>query len=141
MVVVLGVLVAFDFLLLFMAMTGARDLVTAWNLSAVDQLTWFSTFGLLIMNLLTLLRCASVMNTSTTELSRRAVEERTKAIAEEILIDDGDATRSEALKVWRQLGTNPQKFVPLTEAVLALIHQAHPDFFLKSWEGTPGLMI
>ncbi len=129
MVVVLGILVAFDFVLLFMAMSGARDLVTAWNLSSVDQLTWFSTFGLLIMNLLTLLRCASVMNTSTTELNRRAVEERTKAIAEEILIDAGDATRSEALRVWRQLGTSPQKFIPLNEAVLGLIQRAHPDFF------------
>ena len=65
-------------------------------------------------------------------------QERTKAIVEEILIDAEDATRSEALKVWRQLGTNPQKFVPLTEAVLALIQQAHPNFFLRSWEEIPG---
>ncbi|MEI6046619.1 MAG: hypothetical protein WCS37_19885 [Chloroflexota bacterium] len=125
----LAVLVAVDFVLLYFAVTGARDLKTAWDISSVDQLTWFSTFALLFMNLLTLLRCASVMNTSTTELNRLAVEERTKAIAEELFIDAGDATRLEAQRVWKQLGTNPRKFLPLQNAVIGQLQKSHPDFF------------
>jgi hypothetical protein len=129
LVVVLVILVAFDFVLLYFAVTGARDLTRAWNISSVDQLTWVSTFALLFMNLITLLRCASVMNTSTTELNRLAVEERTKAIAEELFIDAGDATRLEAQRVWKQLGTNPRKFLPLQNAVIGQLHKSHPDFF------------
>lgn len=128
-VAVLGILIILDFLLLFMAVTGTSDLARAWEQARLDQLTFFSDAIMVVLNLLTLLRCASVMRTSTSELNRREVEERLKAIADEILLDAGDVTRQEAQKVWKHLATDPRKFLPLQKAVLDKIQKQHPNFF------------
>lgn len=66
------------------------------------------------------------MKTSTSDEIRREVEERLKAIAEEILIDAGDSARAKAAKVWKKLSVNPERFIPIHESVLRLVSQQHP---------------
>lgn len=125
--IALLVTLVIDFLLLFLSVTGKTNLDAAWKAVSVDQLTGFTTILLAVLSLLTLLRCASVMKTSTSEEIRREVEERLKAIAEEILIDAGDSARAKATKVWKKLSVNPERFVPIHESVLRLVSQNHPD--------------
>ncbi len=128
MLVALIVTIGIDFFLLFMSVTGANNLGDAMKTTfSEDQLIIATTVLLAILNLLTLLRCASVMRTSTSEEIRQEVEERLKAIAEEILIDAGDSARAKAAQVWKKLSVNPQRFVPIHDSVLNLISTQHPE--------------
>ncbi|NWJ98187.1 MAG: hypothetical protein HXX20_20725 [Chloroflexi bacterium] len=124
-----------DFTLVFFAVTGTTDLAPAWAASKVNMLTFITNGILMLLNLLTLLRSASVMRTSTSEINRKEVEERLKAIADEILLEAGDATRLEAQQVWKKLSADPRKFLPLQKAVLDKIREQHPDFFPASLGG------
>jgi hypothetical protein len=119
--------IGIDFLLLFLSVTEQTNLDMAVRYVMRDQVTGFTILLLAILNFLTLLRCASVMRTSTSEEIRREVEERLNAIAEEMLIDAGDSARSKAAKVWKQLSVNPQRFVPIHESVINRISQSHPE--------------
>jgi hypothetical protein len=74
-----------------------------------------------------MLRCASVMRTSTTEENRRRVEEQLSAVAEEMLLDAGEATRSKAKEIWKELAVNPKQLVPVQNAVFNLLSQSHPE--------------
>jgi hypothetical protein len=126
----LGVLVTvigLDFLLLFMAVTGTTDIGRGWHEANASQMTFIADMLLTILNMLTLLRCAAVMRTSTSEENRREVEERLTAIADELLLDAGDATREQAQQVWRTLNADPRKFLPLQDAVLDILRRNHPD--------------
>ena len=124
----LVVSIVVDFFLLFLSVTGTNNFAQAWqSVFTEDQITIATTILLAILNLLTLLRCASVMKTSTSAEIRHEVEERLKAIAEEILIDAGDSAREKASKVWKELSVNPQRFVPIHNSVLNLISQQHPE--------------
>ena len=116
-----------DFFLLFLSVTGTSDLVAAWEVACKNQMAFATNLLFTILNLLTLLRCASVMRTSTSEEIRQEVEERLKAIAEEILIDAGDSARQKATKVWSQLSVDPQRFIPLHDSVFELISKQHPE--------------
>jgi hypothetical protein len=127
MLVALIITLVIDFFLLFLSVTGKKSLSDAWQTVTADQLTGFTTILLAVLSMLTLLRCASVMKTSTSEEIRREVEERLKAIAEEILIDAGDSARAKATKVWKKLSVNPERFIPIHESVLRLVSQQHPD--------------
>ena len=73
--------IAIDFMLLFLSVTEQTNLDSALRYLARDQVTGLTILLLSILNFLTLLRCASVMRTSTSEEIRRAVEERLNAIA------------------------------------------------------------
>jgi hypothetical protein len=115
-----------DFLLLFMSITGRSNIQDAWASVQRNQMTGITILLLSILNFLTLLRCAAVMRTSTSEEIRREVEERLSAIAEEILIDAGDSARAKAAKVWKKLSVNPQRFVPIHDSVLGLVSKNHP---------------
>lgn len=126
---VLCVLVLFDFLLLFMSITGATDLGQGWQRANANQMTFVADMLLTLLNLLTLLRCASVMQTSTAEENRRAVEEHIRALADEMLLEAGDSTRTAAQKVWRNLGADPARFLPVQDSVIALIREQHPGLF------------
>ncbi|MEI7557012.1 hypothetical protein [Candidatus Chlorohelix sp.] len=119
--------IAIDFMLLFLSVTEQTNLDSALRYLARDQVTGLTILLLSILNFLTLLRCASVMRTSTSEEIRREVEERLNAIAEEMLIDAGDSARSKTAKVWKQLSVNPQRFVPIHDSVVNLISQNHPE--------------
>ena len=127
MLVALVVTIMVDFFLLFLSITGTNTIMDAWQSIFNDQMTFATNVLLAILNLLTLLRCASVMRTSTSEEIRQEVEERLKAIAEEILIDAGDSARTKAAQVWKKLSVNPQRFVPIHDSVLNLISTQHPD--------------
>ncbi|MEI6045953.1 MAG: hypothetical protein WCS37_16510 [Chloroflexota bacterium] len=128
MLVALIVSILVDFFLLFLSVTGTNNIADAWrSLFSENQMTIATTILLAILNLLTLLRCASVMRTSTSDEIRNAVEERLKAIAEEILIDAGDNAREKAAQVWKQLSVNPQRFIPIHNSVLNLISGQHPE--------------
>ena len=127
MLLALLVSIGIDFLLLFLSVTEQTNLDAAFKFVARDQITGLTILLLSILNFLTLLRCASVMRTSTSEEIRREVEERLNAIAEEMLIDAGDSARAKAAKVWRKLSVNPQRFVPIHDSVLNLISQNHPN--------------
>jgi len=126
---VLIVSVILDFLMLFMAITGTTDLGRGWKGAQANQMTFIATILFTVLNLLTLLRCASVMRTSTSEENRREVEEQMRAIADEILLDAGEGTRLAAQQAWKVLGSNPRRFLPLHESVMNLIRDQHPDFF------------
>jgi hypothetical protein len=127
MLVGLVLTATFDFGLLMLAITGQSDLAAAWDLMRRNQANFFTIGLLALLNILTLLRCASVMKTSTSEEIRQEVEERLRAIAEEMLLDAADSTRHKATKVWKNLSVDPHKFVPLSNAVLDLVSQQHPD--------------
>ncbi len=127
MLVALIATIVFDFFLLFLSITGKDNLGEAWQWVIKNQMTGFTIALLAIMNFLTLLRCASVMRTSTSEEIRREVEERLNAISEEILIDAGDSARAKAAQVWKKLSVNPQRFVPIHDSVLNLISSNHPN--------------
>ncbi len=135
MLFVLIITLAGDFLLVFLAITGTSDPGPAWAAARVNMLTFVTDGILMLLNLLTLLRSASVMRTSTSEINRQEVEERLKAIADEILLEAGDATRLEAQQVWKKLSADPRKFLPLQKAVLDQIRNQHPDFFPASLGG------
>ena len=119
--------IAVDFFLLFLSVTGTADLSRAWAVASKNQMAFATNILLAILNLLTLLRCASVMRTSTSEEIRQEVEERLKAIAEEILIDAGDSARAKAAQVWKKLSVNPQRFLPIHDSVFELISKQHPE--------------
>jgi hypothetical protein len=128
MLIALIFTITVDFFLLFLSVTGTNNLGSAWQaVFSDDQMTIATTILLAVLNLLTLLRCASVMRTSTSEEIRQEVEERLKAIAEEILIDAGDSARQKAAQVWKKLSVNPQRFVPIHDSVLNLVSQQHPE--------------
>ncbi len=127
MLVALILTIGIDFLLLFLSITGAETLAAAWQASLRYQMNGLTILLLAILNFLTLLRCASVMRTSTSEEIRKEVEARLKAIAEEILIDAGDSARQKASKVWKKLSVDPQRFVPIHDSVLNLISSQHPN--------------
>jgi hypothetical protein len=127
MLVALIVTIAIDFLLLFLSVTNKTNLPEAWQAVLKNQMAGFTILLLSLLNFLTLLRCASVMRTSTSEEIRREVEERLNAIAEEILIDAGDSARSRAAQVWKKLAVNPQRFIPIHDSVLNLLVKNHPN--------------
>jgi hypothetical protein len=110
-----------------MAVTGTTDIGRGWHEANANQMTFIADMLLTILNLLTLLRCAAVMRTSTSDENRKEVEERLTAIADELLLDAGDATRDQAQQVWRTLNADPRKFLPLQDAVLDLLRRNHPD--------------
>ncbi len=127
MLAALIVTISVDFFLLFLSVTGANSFGEAWSSIFNNQMTFATNLLLGILNFLTLLRCASVMRTTTSEEIRQEVEERLKAIAEEILIDAGDSARAKAAQVWKKLSVNPQRFVPIHDSVLNLISSQHPE--------------
>ncbi|HEX2913390.1 MAG TPA: hypothetical protein VH186_21480 [Chloroflexia bacterium] len=127
MLFALIVSIGIDFLLLFLSITSKPNFQEAWQAVQKNQMTGLTILLLSILNFLTLLRCASVMRTSTSDEIRREVEERLNAIAEEILIDAGDSARAKAAQVWKKLSVNPQRFVPIHDSVLNLISQNHPN--------------
>ena len=126
MLVALIATIVIDFFLLFLSITSKTNLGDAWQSVQKNQMSGFMIVLLSILNFLTLLRCASVMRTSTSDEIRREVEERLNAIAEEILIDAGDSARAKAAQVWKKLSVNPQRFVPIHDSVLNLISTNHP---------------
>ncbi len=134
-VTVLVLLVTLDFLLLIMAVTGTPDLFRAWQVARTDHATFIADALLLALNLMTILRCASVMRTSTSEQNQREIEERLRAIADEILLEAGDSVKAEMQQIWRQLSLDPRRFLPLQKAVLNLIQQQHPDMFPEGLGG------
>ena len=127
MLVALVVTSGLDFFLLFLSVTGTSEMSQALSVASKNQMAFATNLLFTILNLLSLLRCASVMRTSSSEEIREEVEERMKAIAEEILIDAGDSARQKATKVWKQLSVNPQRFIPLHDSVFELISKQHPD--------------
>lgn len=127
MLIALIFTIVIDFFLLFLSITNRSNLNDAWQSVLRNQMTGFTILLLSILNFLTLLRCAAVMRTSTSDEIRKEVEERLSAIAEEILIDAGDSARAKAAKVWRNLSVNPQRFIPIHESVLRLVSQNHPS--------------
>lgn len=132
----------FDFGLLMLAITGQSEVSLAWDMMRRNQTNFFTIGLLALLNVLTLLRCASVMKTSSSEEIRQEVEERLRAIAEEILLDAGDSARLKATKVWKNLSVDPRKFVPLSNAVFELVSQQHPglvppDLGGDSWAYDP----
>lgn len=127
MLLALIMTIVIDFLLLFLSITGKTNLPEAWQSVLKNQMTGFTILMLSILNFLTLLRCAAVMRTSTSDEIRREVEERLSAIAEEILIDAGDSARAKAAQVWKKLAVNPQRFIPIHDSVLNLISRNHPQ--------------
>lgn len=127
MLIALIVSVVVDFFLLFLAVTNTSSIADAFAVVGRDQTTGFANLLLAVFNLLTLLRCSSVMRTSTSAEIHREVEERLKAIAEEMLIDAGDSARQKASKIWKRLSVDPQRFLPIHNSVLNLISQQHPD--------------
>lgn len=116
-----------DFALLFLGIASQPDLATAWHYVVQNQVTGFSVLLLSVLNFLTMLRCASVMRTSTTEENRRRVEEQLSAVAEEMLLDAGEATRTKAKQIWKELAVNPKQLVPVQNAVFNLLTQNHPE--------------
>ncbi len=126
MLAALIVTIIIDFLLLFLSITNKTNLAEAWQSVLKNQMSGFMILMLSILNFLTILRCASVMRTSTSEEIRREVEERLNAISEEILIDAGDSARAKAAQVWKKLSVNPQRFIPIHDSVLNLISKNHP---------------
>lgn len=135
MLIALLVSIIVDFFLLFLSVTGTNNIAEAWKSISNDQMTFATNVLLAILNLLTLLRCASVMRTSTSEEIRHEVEERLKAIAEEILIDAGDSARVKAQQVWKKLSVNPQRFIPIHDSVLNLISTQHPEIIPSNLGG------
>ena len=127
MLVCLVLTTGLDFILLFFGLTNAVNFGAAWAVAVRNQLSIFTTGLLLIISFLTLLRCASVMRTSTTEENRRAVEARLVTQSEEILLNAGDATKRAAAQVWRTLAIDPAQLVPLQNSVLNLIAKQHPE--------------
>jgi len=128
--VMLGTLlltIPLDFSLLFLAVAEQPNLDAAWRYVVQNQATGFSVLLLSILNFLTILRCASVMRTSTTEENRRRVEEQLNAVAEEMLLDAGEATRTKAKQIWKELAVNPKQLVPVQNAVFNLLSQNHPE--------------
>jgi hypothetical protein len=132
---VLVIVIGLDFLLLFMAVTGTTDIGRGWHEANATRMTFIADMLLTILNLLTLLRCAAVMRTSTSEENRKEVEERLTAIADELLLDAGDTTREQAQQVWRTLNADPRKFLPLQDAVLDLLRRNHPDLLPQELGG------
>lgn len=116
-----------DYLLFLLAITGARTLGDAIAVYKTDSILFLTTIALSLLNFLSLLRAASVMKTSTSKEIKFEVEERLKAIAEEILIDAGDNARKKATRVWKELSVNPQRLIPLQNSVLDLISKQHPE--------------
>lgn len=127
MLIALIFTIVIDFFLLFLSITSRSNLADAWQSVLRNQMTGFTILLLSILNFLTLLRCAAVMRTSTSDEIRKEVEERLNAIAEEIMIDAGDSARAKAAKVWRNLSVNPQRFIPIHDSVIKLVSQNHPS--------------
>ena len=116
-----------DLFLLFLTITGQNNLSSALQKASQDQMSGATYVLMVFLHLLTALRCASVMRTSTNEENRREIEEHLKAIADEILIDAGESTRAKARMVWETLSVDPRQLLPIQSSVLALISQQHPN--------------
>lgn len=136
--VMLGLLLvttAIDIFLIFLAVTGEFNFASAWLVLSQNQMTGASNLILVLVDVLTLFRCASVMRTSNSEEIRREVEERLRSQAEEILINAGDSVRNKAIRVWESLSVNPQQLIPLQSSVINLISQQHPDLIPNGLQG------
>jgi hypothetical protein len=116
-----------NFLLLFLSVTGKDNLGEAWKASTTNQQSGFITLLLCLLSFLTMLRCASVMKTATSAEIKKEVREKLEAIATEMLLDAGEATRTQAMTVWANLNVNPTKFLPLQDTVLKLLSEQYPD--------------
>lgn len=123
--VLLGVTLV-DFLMIFMGITGTVNLGDSWNRTLTDNMTLIVNSLIMALTLLTLLRCAVVMRTTTVEQNKKLVEEQIQTIAEELFLGSGEATKKQAQAVWRKLNVDPSRFIPLQEAVIAQIAVSHP---------------
>ena len=129
MLVALTLTVGIDFLLLFLSITSQDNLVAAWQVVVRNQLVGLTNLMLAVINLLTILRCASVMRTSTSAEIRRDVEEHLEGIANEMLLDAGESAKRKAMKVWDNLSINPLDLLPLQNSVFQSVRAQHPDLF------------
>lgn len=137
MLVALVVTVTLNFLLLFLSITGQANLVAAWQAVTADQKSGLVILLLSILNVLTLLRCAASMRTSTNEENRRDVEEHVRAMADEVLLTAGEGVRKKAVSFYNSMGGgDPWQYVPITEAVIKLVSSQHPGIFPPELEGS-----
>jgi hypothetical protein len=119
---------ALDSLLITMSITGTVDFKEALGKIATNSLTLCLNCLMIILNWLTLLRCASIMRITTVEQNRKDVEEYLATITSEIMLESGDEMQERTRRFWQTLNINPSKFLPLENAVLGLVAQQYKDY-------------
>jgi hypothetical protein len=123
-----------NFFAIFLALTNTSKVEDAWVIATSNQLVGFVTISACLFYVLTLWRCASVMNTASMEQIRQMVQEKIEADSSEILLDASDFTKRQAREVFENGQLDPKKFIALNEVVLAAILRQYPGLFPQGWE-------
>ncbi|MBN9387913.1 MAG: hypothetical protein J0I20_07685 [Chloroflexi bacterium] len=126
--VVLGALVvtvALDLGLLFLSLTGKATLGAAWQTYRTTPTLGFLFLPAAILDLLTLFCGAILVQIASTKTSDD--EDGFKAFAEAFLVGASGRLRAKVVKVWRKLGVDPLRFIPVNASTLKLLASKHPE--------------
>ena len=123
----LFVTVIMDLGLLFLSLTGKATLAAAWQAYRDAPTLGFIFLPAAILDLLTLFCGAILIHAASTRIGDD--EDGFKAFAEAFLLDAGSRLRAKVVRVWRRLGVDPLRFVPVNASVLKLLASKHPDIF------------
>ncbi len=123
----LFVTVGLDLGLLFLSLTGKATLGAAWQAYNNTPTLGFIFLPAAILNLLTLFCGAILIHTA----SARAGDDEDgfKAFAEAFLVDAGSRLRAKVVKIWRKLGVDPLRFIPVNASALKLLASRCPEIF------------
>lgn len=126
--IALIVTLAFDFVLLLLATTEQNNLFKAFSyMMSANQFTGVLVFLLSVLNFLTILRCASVMRTSTAESTSQNLQEYLVGIAQDTLVTASDTVHRQTALLWKSLGVSPDRLIPLHNSVIDFIVASHAD--------------
>lgn len=121
----LVVTVGMDLGLLFLSLTGKTTLAAAWQAYQKAPSLGFVFLPLAILDLLTLWCGAILIQTASTRAGDD--EDGFKAFAAAFLVGAGGRLRAKVVKVWRRLGVDPLRFIPVNISVMRLLSSKHPE--------------
>jgi len=126
--IALIITLVFDFSLLFMATTEQNNIFQAFSFMITgNQFTGVLVFLLSLLNFLTILRCASVMRTTTVENTGRNLQEYLVGIAQDTLVSASDTVHRQTALLWKSLGVPPDRLIPLHNSVIDFVVATHAD--------------
>lgn len=126
--IALIITLTFDFVLLLLATTEQNNLFKAFGyMLSANQFTGILVFLLSVLNFLTILRCASVMRTSTPESTSQNLQEYLVGIAQDTLVTASDTVHRQTALLWKSLGVAPDRLIPLHNSVIDFILASHAD--------------
>lgn len=115
-----------DLGLLFLSLTGKTTLGGAWQSYGNTPTLGFIFLPLAILNFLTLFCGAILGHAASTRTSDD--EDGFKAFAEAFLVGASGRLRAKVIKVWRRLGVDPLRFIPINPSVMKLLASKHPEY-------------